>query len=189
MGGPGQVGWLVFGICTIGWWFIAAEVRALPTDDSTIEALAWLCLSILPLSGLLILWYFLWRGRRNCQLLRDGLLASATLVSKEERPGGRKTPPYYILTFEFQDAQGTARRTIVNVTNPKSLEDEPQKLVLYDPHHENRAALLDAIPGRPRLAEDGMFHSTSPQWDMLTLLLPLATVIGNGWCLVRYVLT
>ena len=147
-----------------------------------------LAIGVFPLVAVGFLVFTLWKGRQNCHLLQDGLLTTAKLINMEEKRG-QKGGVRYELMFEFQNAQGQLRYTSVTVSNPAYLTDEPREFVLYDPHNENRVVLLDAIPGRPRIAEDGTLHSTSPQFDLLMLLLPAAAILGHGWYLVRHVLT
>jgi hypothetical protein len=147
---------------------------------------------LFPLAALIAVLVALWRGWRNIHLLQDGLLTSAKLVFKNVIHGrtskGRETVTYK-LTFEFHDLQGTARMFTVEVSNPKYLTDEEMEPVLYDPFNPTRpAVLLDMLPGRPRVAADGTLHSTSPQWDLLTLLIPVAVVVGHAVYVVKHVL-
>jgi len=146
---------------------------------------------LFPLGLAVALFFALRGGRRNVHLLQNGLLTTAALVSKEGHyKTWRGSPHIYNVTFEFQDTQGQPR-TITYVA-PKSksklYEDQPQQPVLYDPLNERRAVLLDALPGRPRIAADGTLQSSSPQWDWLVLLLPAAVILGHGWYFVRHVL-
>jgi len=159
---------------------------------SSMMGIGALFVGLFPLAAVVALGVAFWVGQRNIHLLQDGLLTSAKLVFKSVIHGrtskGRQTTSYK-LTFEFHDMQGTSRMFSVTVSNPKYIEDEEQEPVLYDPHDPTRpAVLMDMLPGRPRVAPDGTLQSTSPQWDLLVLLLPAAVILGHGWFFVTHVL-
>ena len=68
--------------------------------------------------------------------------------------------PVYKLTFEFIDADGLARQTIVKTEQTGRLEEDSFEQLLYDPRRPSHAALLDHIPGEPGFRENGALKDT-----------------------------
>jgi hypothetical protein len=97
------------------------------------------------------------KNREDVQLLRDGLVARASIVEKRGRPGHRGLGTIWTLTFRFQTSQGT-EHTFTGEANDRDVVrmlDEDTELVIYDPRDPDNAVLLDALPDHLRVAEDG----------------------------------
>lgn len=108
---------------------------------------------------LIMLAMYLWsvrQGLRHLTLLREGQIGEARLVSRDVVLSGKSTTNR--LRFVFQDRHGKARKLVHRTPNPTDLVDDDFEPLLYDDHS---AALLDGLPGRPRVVE-GRFTASRP---------------------------
>ena len=93
------------------------------------------------------------RRRRSVQLLAHGRVAYATLANKTELAGSRDNK-IYLLRFTFED--GGVERTIeLRTQQPKLLTDDRSEQIVYVPEEPEKAELVDALPGQPRVSIDG----------------------------------
>lgn len=132
---------------------------------------------IFPLVGFFMLLPGIWSGARTGRLLAHGKVTRGTLVSKEAtntRINNRTVMKY---TFRFTDELGD-EYTAVGRTHTGELEDEETETILYDPSNPANACTVDNLPGRPRV-EDGLVRPGSTIGAMLTLVVPLATIVGH----------
>ncbi len=143
---------------------------------------------VLPLAGLGMVVYSLMEGVKAVQLLRGGRIAPATLVSSEGTNLTVNNRPVIRLTFEFTDQDGGLHEVVTRSTSPHLLQDQAEELVLYDPREPRYAAMLDAMPGSPRMGASGQLQIDSTATAFLLLILPAATLLGHGlYLLMRYV--
>jgi len=93
------------------------------------------------------------RRRRSVRLLAHGRVAYATLASKTELVGSHDSK-LYALRFTFED--GGVERTIeLRTQRPKLLTDDRSEQIVYVPEEPEKAELVDALPGQPRVSIDG----------------------------------
>lgn len=106
---------------------------------------------------------------RHVRLLRDGELTHAKRVDRSIDESGDVL--LHVLGFEFTDRRGRTRRLEQREHKPEQfLDDDAGEPLLYD---DLSAALLDALPGRPRVRE-GIFVSSRPT---RSLAITVATVV------------
>ena len=85
----------------------------------------------------------------------------------------------YKLTFAFETCDGLASTATARTNAPEKFQDEGEPLV-YDPENPVRGVMLDNLPGAPHIGEDGHVFCQQPARALLSLLLPLATILGQG---------
>ena len=82
------------------------------------------------------------------------------------------------MTFEFTTEDGLRARVVERTHRPQLLEDDEEEPLLYDARWPERAALLDHLPGAPRVDSRGRLHVKLGPRTVLPLLLPLAVIIA-----------
>ncbi|TPW18855.1 MAG: Uncharacterized protein FD126_3268, partial [Elusimicrobia bacterium] len=123
----------------------------------------------LPTSGLLLVLWQAFLGLRAVRLLRRGIPTVGHLVGSRKLERGDEGPME--LSFEFKTVDGRTARCTARTYRAGELMDDPQEELVYDPSDPSVAALLDEIPGRPRLTEAGV-RLTDGSWVWPWLLLP-----------------
>jgi hypothetical protein len=86
----------------------------------------------------------------------------------------------YKLTFEFAAADGRKCRAVAKTHLVEKLEGEPRERLLYDPYSPSRAVMPGAMPGSPRIDENGQIRVDSVLKTLAGLVIPAATIIGHG---------
>jgi hypothetical protein len=148
------------------------------------------------------------RGRGAVLLLETGRLTRGRLV--DDKPTGMRINSRVVhkMTFEF-DAEDGLTYTVSTRTHepekltdgaatsageaPRYVDEEPTdggpggeggravgEPVLYDPRNPARATVLDALPGSPRVDDDGRVRCTSVAGSIMAVILPTAAIIGHG---------
>ncbi|MHB9025826.1 MAG: DUF3592 domain-containing protein [Armatimonadota bacterium] len=169
---------------------------------------------IFPLFGLGMLIANLRRSIPAVRLLYTGIPAAGTLVFIDKTNTKVNKRPVYQVIFEFDTRQGTKSRACLYTTNlepaweafneggstPQALvEDEfitqhsgstvaaaPQEVVLYDPANP-RTAFLPAEYGRGiHVDRLGEIRGANPAVGIAATIIPLITVLGHGWYVVRH---
>ncbi|MCC6995993.1 MAG: DUF3592 domain-containing protein [Deltaproteobacteria bacterium] len=140
--------------------------------------LVWLVL--IPLGGLGLAVGGLFWGGRVLTLLGRGAVARARLVERRQVEQSRTeagTPIYTNqLTFEFRAADGELYRRTIRTRNVDRFVDEAEgEQIVYHPMIPSYARLMDELPGRPRIGEDGQLGSPD-QWGYVVLVLPILMV-------------
>jgi hypothetical protein len=122
------------------------------------------------------------RSWRTLPLLRDGVLVQATLGATTELPGDDDRGPQIRFTIVVPLESGGVQRHHLDRPGGGfgilrwrgSLPPNP--LVAYDPAWPDRAIVVDALPGPPRIDAEGRIHNGRRAWT--TAALPfLATGI------------
>ena len=174
---------------------------------TSIFGVATLLVLIFPAAGLGLLLPGLWRGLRGIRLLRDGKQAVGRLIDRKPTRARVNNQPVWKLTFEFTAEDGgvfqvsarTHDTSRLSGEAPGSLpgvaaasgggdgEDAPLEPLVYDPFRPARAALLDALPGGPRIDENGNIRVSRPLRTLAVLIAPAATILGHGvYIMIRY---
>ncbi len=163
---------------------------------------------IFPLIGLALLINGLRRGGKGIRLLIHGKQAVGTFVSKKPTATRINRRRVYEYTFDFvanngqtYQAKGRTHTDALSGNDPHTadnVEDGPddpmhvdnsagdqrerpgQELLLYDPMDPAYAVMLDALPGRPRIDENGGIRIGGGGRAALVLIAPAMTVIGHG---------
>lgn len=113
--------------------------------------------------------------RDDLLLLRDGARGFATLKSRQLHKGSGDDPDVHALTFVYVDeeAGGVERELHHSDNNVDAVTDDEREAILY---RGDRAALVDALPGRPVLDPRGRFVSSRP----LRTAVVVFCVVGGG---------
>jgi hypothetical protein len=85
----------------------------------------------------------------------------------------------YKLTFEFETGEGESCTATARTNAPEKFREQGEPLV-YDPENPVRAVMLDNLPGTPHIGEDGHVYCRQPARALLSLVVPLATILGHG---------
>lgn len=129
----------------------APAVSALP-DMRSAPLPGWtIVFALLPLIGVYLLVTGVRNGLRQVDVLRHGELAPAKLIDKQPTNVSINDERVYRLTFEFSDTRGRSHRTITKTHRTDALEDNAEELVIYRSGAEQRATLVDALPGDLRI--------------------------------------
>jgi hypothetical protein len=135
---------------------------------------------VFPIVGLGLAAYRLRSGLREIRLLTIGRLAHGKLVHREDTNVTINNDRVEKLSFDFETRNGRVQRAIVRTHRPEKLTDEPLEPLLYDPAMPARAALLDALPGTPRLDAAGELVFDRSPWSLFAALaLPALAVLVN----------
>jgi len=135
---------------------------------------------IFPLVGLGFIQSGFRRGWKAIRLLKHGEQALGTLKSKEPTNTSVNNRTVYKLVFEFTDQLGDTHEVVVKTHEPEHLEDDADEPLLYDPIRPTYAAMLDSLPGSPRIGEMGEIETKSRGGTLVIMILPLVTIIGHG---------
>lgn len=118
-------------------------------------------------------------ARRPSELLARGRVGTGRLVAKDATDARIDDHTMFVLTFEL-DVEGHAPvRVQVKTHRPALLEDDEREPLLYHPEDPTVATLLDALPGLPRVADDGTIAYRWHGGSVRAVVLPLATVVVN----------
>jgi len=141
---------------------------------------ALLILAIFPLLGLGFAGHRVRAGRREVRLLTVGLLGHGKLVHRELTNVTVNKRPVEKLSFDFEDRRGRVHRAVVRTLEPDKLTDDALEPLVYDPLDPSRAALLDALPGTPRVDAAGQLAFDGSPWTLFAALaLPVLAVVAN----------
>ena len=144
---------------------------------------AMLFIATIPAIGLALIIAGLRLGRKGVRLLRDGKLAQGTLTTKRATKQRVNNCTVYVYTFSFT---ADDRRTYAATRRDAELADKAQEPLLYDPAEPMRAVMLGALPGDPHIDEQGRINVRSPLLGLAAMIVPLASIIGHGACLLRH---
>lgn len=133
---------------------------------------------LVPMAGFAIVFVGMRRGRRRYRLLRHGIEARARLTQRLTRPRSRDEDdddkPLVTMHFEFTCAAGQQRRFHIETQDPERFEDDDPEPMLYDPEEPSRVALLDELPGVPRIIDGQLVM----RWRLGPILPVLGVVAG-----------
>lgn len=128
------------------------------------------------LIGLILAMSGIVSGLRNARLLREGEPAKGKLVGQRATGVRVNHKPVIEYTFSFRTRSGEERTTSVKTSHGRAILDDAEEPLFYDPHNPGRALLLGALPGDPRVDDDGNF--TAPSSARLRLVIPLFVILG-----------
>jgi len=120
------------------------------------------------------------KGMKANRLLANGELGKGHLKSKIKTKSKINGQPVYKLTFQFTTPQGTSHEAFAKTHLPEKLEDQKEEPLLYEPMYPKNAVMLDNLPGRLRIDEDGNIRAESPLLALSSLVVPAITVFGHG---------
>ncbi|HEY3298406.1 MAG TPA: hypothetical protein VGK34_07090 [Armatimonadota bacterium] len=150
---------------------------------------------LFPLIGLLIIASAFWKGLKGIRLIKTGNFAyakythakRATDLVKEHaknapRCNEENERQVYRLYFTFTTSDGRTCETYTDSAYPKELHDEKYEMLVYNPEKPEDAVLLDSLPGKIRVDDDGrlVMKQGSPLGALGLLVIPLVCVVGHG---------
>jgi hypothetical protein len=134
---------------------------------------------IVPLVGLVILSFAIRLGIHRNRMLRDGLLTTGRLQSKEPTNVRINKQPVYKLTFAFTARDGRRGEAVARTHQPQRLMDEAEEPLLYDPANPAEAFVLDEVPSRPQFEANGDLRRR-PAAAIGALMIPLLIIAANA---------
>ena len=142
---------------------------------------------IFPLVGFAFVTSGVRRGRRVIRLLKQGELAAGTLVSQEKTAMEVNRQPVIKYTFEFEvPGQGTYH-CIAKTYLTETLTDDAHEPLIYHPANPNDAMMLDYLPGKPTIDEQGCVVLRRSASTLILLIVPTLSLVGHiGYALWRY---
>ena len=135
--------------------------------------------TIFPAIGFAIAFFAMRHGIKKNAILRDGLLASGTLVEKVPTNMTVNNQRVFELTFEFTTRNGQRAQAKTRTSQPSRLEDDAQEQLLYDPQKPEDAYLLDEAPAHPKVDGTGALVG-HPIGAVLRLVLPAVAIALNA---------
>ena|SRR5947209_2882398 len=133
---------------------------------------------IFPLVGLgLVVGATTW-GSKRARLLRDGVLTTGVLKSKQATNTTVNSRRVYELTFEFTARDGRRCQAKARTSLTQRLEDEREEPLLYNPDNPSDAVMLDDAPSRPQLDESGGL-AARPVAARLAMIIPAVVIAAN----------
>lgn len=111
------------------------------------------------------------RMRDALDLLRHGRVSYATLIEKKELPlRTNDEVRRYSLRFAFEE-RGERHTFETITTNPAPLTDDAREQIIYPPTRPSEAMLVDALPARPRVLEDGSIADNGYPGSLIAVIL------------------
>lgn len=92
---------------------------------------------------------------RALRVLKKGKQARGRLIGKEPTNTRINNQRVYKLTFEYEDDQGELRTVTTRTHVTAMLEDEATERLFYDPSRPSEGILMDNLPGKPVVTEQG----------------------------------
>lgn len=141
---------------------------------------AWVMfVTIFPLVGMAFIAAGIRRGRKAVRLLRDGLLAPATMVKQERTNSSVNNRPVFKLHFEFTADDGQVYHATYRSHEPERFTDSHEPL-MYHPLNPEYALPLDAVPGRAEFDESGFLRPRNGFATIWILILPALSIFAHG---------
>lgn len=113
---------------------------------------------IFPMLGLLFIYLSVKHVPKTISLLRNGILTYADYVDKEKTNLIVNDSQVYKLRFGFEDDRGDSHYVFALSHQIDDLMDDPQEAVIYNPQQPAKALVLDNLPGKPYLNEEGQWE-------------------------------
>lgn len=135
---------------------------------------------IFVIAGALLVFRAIKKGFKANRLLALGEQTTGRLKLKKKMRESKDGRRVYKLTFEFNTPEGMTYQAMARTHETAKLQDQAEEPLLYDPMRPSYAVMLDDLPGNPRIMEDGTIQAGSASKTVITVIIPLATIIGHG---------
>ena len=135
--------------------------------------------AIFPGVGLVLMTIGLLRNAKAARLVGIGKLARGRLVAKEPTNTRINKKMVYKFTFEFEDENGDTHQVSGRTHHTSLLEDEETERLIYNPSRPDDGVLVDTLPGKPRVNEDGEIQGVGVA-ALLLMILPVGGVLAHG---------
>ena len=138
-----------------------------------------LLVAIFPLTGLTFMTIGMMRNAGAARIIGVGRLARGRLVSKEPTNTRINKQTVYKYTFEFEDEHGATHQVTGRTHHTSLLEDEETERLIYNPAKPDDGVLIDTLPGRPTVSDDGQFSSVGVR-ALVLMILPVGGIVVHG---------
>lgn len=169
-----QFGWIWFAgsIFTLWlFWFHSTD------GDGLFPAIMMTGFSLI---GLGFIIYNLGTSIKTLRLIEYGTLIVGKLKRKTATNTSINDARVYKYTFSFIAHDGKTHEAIIKTHETYLVEDDPQELILYNPHNPAEAVVFDTIPGQPRIDQRGNILVDSILLSLGVLIGPFLSLIGVG---------
>lgn len=139
-------------------------------------------IALVPLVGLALAAAALRAHARGLALLKVGAPAQGRLLRVEDTGATVNKRPVKRYVFEFTDLRGDVHEVSGKSHVPDLFLDDAREPVLYDRDDPARAVLLGALPGDPRVDDDGGVSCDAPGKAVALLVPPALFVALNALC-------
>ena len=165
------------------------SVEYLPDDPATSRIIgtrksalgAWgIFVAIFPGLGLVFMVVGLRGNLRALRILKVGKWARGKLVNKQATGTKINNNIVYKFTFEYEDESGQAHQITDKTHHTHLLEDEEMERLIYNPAKPSEGMLVDVLPGKPEVLEDGSIASINPGVALLRVVLPVGGVAAHA---------
>ncbi len=156
--------------------------RIVGMSGATIPPFMLLPMSAIGVVGFVLFGVAVRRGRRAVRLLRIGEPATGRLLARTPTNTTINGRRVWALRFGFTARDGRAYETLAKSHHPRRLMDEADEPLVYDPHDPSSAAMMDALPGKPRIGADGQLREGRPAGRVV--ILPTLAVLAWAAALV-----
>jgi hypothetical protein len=136
--------------------------------------------AIFPSIGLTFMYFGLRGNAQALRLLSIGKQARGRLVDKQPTNTQINKQTVYKLTFEYTDESGATHRMTDKTHVTQLVEDEETERLFYDPRRPDHGRLVDLLPGRPTIADDGRIGWVSPVSAFVRALLPAGGIVAHA---------
>ena len=155
------------------------KARIIGTRRGIFPAWVLLLVSIFPCVGIAFILFGINRGMKICKLLKHSLLTYGVLIDRSTTSMRINHRPVMQLTFSFETLDGRQATSVAYNHEYEHLVDEAEKPLLYNPYRPEESCMLDDIPGRPRLDENGILRPREKERIATTLLWPAVALLVN----------
>lgn len=101
---------------------------------------------IFPIIGLVFMIIGVRIGKKNLNLLTNGILSTGKFVFKESTNTRINNQTVYKVTFEFKDQSGQMVRATAKTHKPHLVQDEANEPILYLADNPQNATMVDLLP-------------------------------------------
>lgn len=134
---------------------------------------------IFPLVGLVFILFGLRRSFRALRLFKNGILASAELISKEKTNTRINNRTVYRMTFRYKDDLGREYERKEKTPLPYLLQDDKAERLLYLRSKPSYAILVDSLPSSYLMNEKGKIDPAPMRNVIILMIIPTASIIGH----------
>lgn len=138
-----------------------------------------LFIAIFPLTGLVFMAGGFRRGAHTARLIALGKLTRGRMVDKSATGSKINNQKVYRYTFEFEDEAGETHRITDKTHHTQLVEDEELERILYNPNNPSEGKLVDTLPGRPKVNEDGTLSPVGFKKAFFRMILPVGGVAAH----------
>ncbi|BBM86502.1 hypothetical protein [Candidatus Uabimicrobium amorphum] len=135
-------------------------------------------LSIVPMIGLIFIFFSILRGKKSIFLVTNGNETTGKLIDTEATSMRVNKQRVYKYTFEFKDDLGNTQQAIAK-THLRHIFSNNEEAILYHPLRPNQSIVVDHLPGNPRVNDKGELEANVAE-TILYSLVPGLAIFGHG---------